>query len=484
MVERYKSLFPVSPLLVHATLVALLLFLNVAISGRGEFLMAGGALTFAGYVYLSYVESKTSRLLLTPLSFYLLWYSVDLGLAAIRAGYRLAQDGRIDFSASPVMAGDVVAGYLVFVAGSLALHCGLQLFRPRRRDSAKPPDWAGGNSQEAALVLWGGGLAYLLVKEKLTALGTLGSFFQWAAIAGLAALFLARAIPASRILIVTVVSALTAACYTSMGSKAAIMFAFLPLVWVLSIDRRLRRWLPFVAAGLASLYLFLVAPIVMQSRKLPEHLKGSTTSALINGAKFYFEGDPFSDLAEAAGENALGFLDRQFDPIAAGFLHRDIAMHGLRWGETMDYWKYAFIPRILWPDKPTITQGAGFAVYAGFVDNLQKESLSLGITATGELYWNFGLLGVIAGMLLIGSLQSGLLWRLAGTRPDRDILAMWLYVSLVLAMPDMAEAVTTIVSILAMYLLFQGLFHARRSIVGQPFRSLAAGRMTPAMVRR
>jgi hypothetical protein len=64
----------------------------------------------------------------------------------------------------------------------------------------------------------------------------------------------------------------------------------------------------------------------------------------------------------------------------------------------LDYVLYAFIPRFFWKEKPVITQGSKFAEYLG------TQKVSIGMGAIGELYWNFGVVGILAGMALIGML--------------------------------------------------------------------------------
>jgi hypothetical protein len=65
----------------------------------------------------------------------------------------------------------------------------------------------------------------------------------------------------------------------------------------------------------------------------------------------------------------------------------------------------AFIPRLLWPDKPSIQTGQimnkKFHVTEGDLTYISPSHL-------GELYWNFGWPGVIVGMSLVGLLFGAL----------------------------------------------------------------------------
>jgi hypothetical protein len=72
-----------------------------------------------------------------------------------------------------------------------------------------------------------------------------------------------------------------------------------------------------------------------------------------------------------------------------------------RHGDTLVGLLVAFIPRLIWPDKPDVAVGQLF----------NKEFFHTGDAETyispshfGELYWNFGWTGALTGMVLIGAL--------------------------------------------------------------------------------
>jgi hypothetical protein len=63
-----------------------------------------------------------------------------------------------------------------------------------------------------------------------------------------------------------------------------------------------------------------------------------------------------------------------------------------------------FIPRVIWPDKPIQAGGREFAVKFR-ITNDQDRSTFIACTVPGEMYWNFGLAGVLLGMMLFGVLM-------------------------------------------------------------------------------
>ena len=84
-------------------------------------------------------------------------------------------------------------------------------------------------------------------------------------------------------------------------------------------------------------------------------------------------------------------------------------------GSTMAYLSYAFIPRFIWKDKPLIRQGVWFAVRIGkaYIHEGGVANNSINMTSAGELYLNFGLIGVVVGMFFIGGLCA-YMWQISG----------------------------------------------------------------------
>jgi len=84
---------------------------------------------------------------------------------------------------------------------------------------------------------------------------------------------------------------------------------------------------------------------------------------------------------------------------------------GYYYGTTLEYLSYAFIPRLIWPEKPLITPGQWFAEKIGHGSRLSDTSFSnsINMSVAGEFYLNFGWLGAIGGLLLLSLLYS-LIW--------------------------------------------------------------------------
>lgn len=85
-----------------------------------------------------------------------------------------------------------------------------------------------------------------------------------------------------------------------------------------------------------------------------------------------------------------------------------------QYGKTYSYLLIAFVPRVLWPDKPQA--GAANKYYAVTYDITTEEGAeksSFGMSFLGESYINFGVFGII-GIMLIQGVIVGLLQRVFG----------------------------------------------------------------------
>lgn len=68
----------------------------------------------------------------------------------------------------------------------------------------------------------------------------------------------------------------------------------------------------------------------------------------------------------------------------------------------------AFIPRFMWPDKPQIQLGAWFALEIGVasINELGRANNSINMTIPGQLFLDFGWIGLILGCFLFGGLLA------------------------------------------------------------------------------
>jgi hypothetical protein len=448
---------------VHALLV--LLAAIFLVSGGPSFtLYASGLLVAPTFLILAYLEARKASLRITPISSYLFWNAFGLGFSAIFMGSKVAQGEWFDFSAAQIPPDDLATGYVIYLLGSLAVHIGLNYMRPFENSKR------GGHAERSSVsfasvaAMWALGMVYLLRASWFSSLGNvvrpLGSM-------ACAALSLFVLVPRERMgiskrafgsLLFVGTAGLLFANIGS-GSKENIMLSFVPLIWMALVRRHLRRLIMPIGIALLLLYLGVVAPAVRQSRDEPVRQGETSFTHLINSFESVFSSSAsFADELELYSNQLDNFLIREFEAVSTGFIVGEVRKDGYKWGDTMSYAMYAFIPRLLWPNKPILNRGAWFTAYLGGAARAEEATTSTGISAAGELYWNFGVPGMAVGMCGIGLLY-GLLWRMAGANP-REPLHMLLYVIVtVFGMLDMPEAVTVYGGILSQLLIFSAIFY-------------------------
>jgi hypothetical protein len=100
----------------------------------------------------------------------------------------------------------------------------------------------------------------------------------------------------------------------------------------------------------------------------------------------------------------------------ADFIHQVAHIYSMtpsvvpyQWGRTYSFFLVSFIPRILWPDKPTAGSANGFyAVTYGVQTEESAKTTTFGVSILGEAFMNFGWAGVVFVMLLQGILIGAL----------------------------------------------------------------------------
>jgi hypothetical protein len=431
-------------------------------------LLLGGLLVAPTFIALGILDARRTALRINPLSFLFFWNAINLGIAAVYIGWRINSGEWLDFSVALISPADLAKGYVIYLLGILSLHVGMHCMRPMQQSPAAK--WSASFKPLPFIwlvAIWGFGLVYQLKWVWFSFLGNLVQPLHWAALAAVTifALIPRRNFGISKAMFgplfaVGILGLLVANLAT--GSKAYVMFSFLPLVWMVVVRRDLRRWVAIIGFGLVAIYFGAIAPTLQNARQqLPREGEGPLAH-IANSFRIFGWSDSNTQRQNSLTDQTEGFLVREFDPTATGFLVGEVRKDGFQWGQTMQYADYAFVPRFFWPEKPNVSRGAWFTMYLGASNRESESSSSTGITAVGELYWNFGLPGVVIGMLGIG-FGYGLLWRMAGENPVYEPLHMILYVSVAIGgMMDMPEAVTVYAGILSRMILFGALFHVLR----------------------
>jgi hypothetical protein len=123
----------------------------------------------------------------------------------------------------------------------------------------------------------------------------------------------------------------------------------------------------------------------------------------------------------------------------ADFIHQVAHIYSMtptvvpyQYGKTYSFFAVAFIPRIVWPDKPTAGSANEFyAVTYGVTSEEGAKTTTFGVSILGEAFMNFGWAGVILVMLLqgilIGALQHAFGGQVSGPGGQAVFLAFFVY---------------------------------------------------------
>lgn len=449
-------------LVYHAALVLVVVGLYFMLD-PSPLLITAGALVGPYFFLMVYVESKKAPLKISPISVYFFWQSFALGVAAIYAGFQISDGSSLTLSGHMLNPGVVATGYLIGVIGTLFLHAGMQVTRPKPQAVLTPL-----NSREVLSLmtrfglLYGMGLCILFLASKLRFMGTLTSSFEFAAHAALVGFVLIpkdklKLPESSRLGVVLLGTLFLLLASTSAGAKLYFMMALVGLLVYVLQNRNFKRHLPLAGVVILLFYLSVVAPTVTKSRELRARYQVGLVASQIEGFK---EASPlYTGVVdkEFYAEQMETLLRRQFEATSIAFIVREVQVRGFLYGENFYQVRYALIPRIFWSEKPWVIRGGWFTSYIGSSPREQDSTYSVGMEAAGELYWNFGILGVTLGMFVIGSMIGGL-WRMAGYDPRMEPLRLSLYIYISLGMMNLPEAASRMVSCISLFLIYGTIF--------------------------
>ncbi len=123
----------------------------------------------------------------------------------------------------------------------------------------------------------------------------------------------------------------------------------------------------------------------------------------------------------------------------ADFIHQVAYIYSMtpsvipyQYGKTYSFFLVSFIPRIIWPDKPTAGSANGYyAVTYGVTSEEGAKTTTFGVSILGEAFMNFGWAGVILIMLVqgifIGAMQHSFGGKISGPGGQAVFLCFFVY---------------------------------------------------------
>lgn len=198
--------------------------------------------------------------------------------------------------------------------------------------------------------------------------------------------------------------------------------ALLPLVLVALVYWHVRRRLPWHWLIIGALLYLVLNPVKFAYRQAVWYGASQTTAT-----------ERVSLWSDLAAESATSLLNRSNTSQSEAILYSSLArfdlVHKFAYvhhltpeyisfynGQTYAYFAYAWIPRLLWPDKPAV--GANEQIDVDYMLKQSDSGTTIGIGQLPEAYINFGLIGIVMVMAIQGFIFALLDSSLNGSRSD------------------------------------------------------------------
>jgi hypothetical protein len=215
----------------------------------------------------------------------------------------------------------------------------------------------------------------------------------WVCFAGVWLLFFARKIRTPfRMAFFLMVNIIELSYQAIQGSKT---FILLPVLMVIMIYYYEKRRIPLLGIMMATVFAMLIVfPFVSAYREyfysnyrgIPSVSEFSAFETISETFKELKEGD--ENLVEK-GLLALGRFGGADELYSIKHLVPSLLPY--KYGKDMLAFIYSFIPRAIWPGKPIISPAAKYGMILDTITSVTPFPL-------GDMYWNFGIIGIILGM--------------------------------------------------------------------------------------
>jgi hypothetical protein len=176
-----------------------------------------------------------------------------------------------------------------------------------------------------------------------------------------------------------------------------------PLLFILLAYIATRRRVPWAAIGaVGALTLVVLLPVNLLYRDAVS-FQAERPAAGLRQALSAVVGSDESRLANGNTVNVSSYISERFrevDSIALIMLYTPSSYPYQGGARYLQVPALITVPRLLWPEKPVLTEGRDFAQMYWQVGAWTQTSI--GVTQIGDLYRNFRIWGVMAGMLIWG----------------------------------------------------------------------------------
>lgn len=187
----------------------------------------------------------------------------------------------------------------------------------------------------------------------------------------------------------------------SSGMKGVVMLVLLPVL--LPLMRRLTMRRLGVVAVMLLFVLLVVFPFaqVWRQANWNPRIAPSQKIGVVKAADRVIDGWSQNGVIETSATSAAQWLHRGSSAQTGGLVMQIAAHDGYVGPVLIQGLATIWIPRFLWPDKPSYAPGAWFTWYLGFADSPESATTSTAMRLPTELYWSFGPFGVLIGMVVV-----------------------------------------------------------------------------------
>jgi O-antigen polysaccharide polymerase Wzy len=362
------------------------------------------------------IEAKTvngpySLLVLWSFDYFLMYGALDLrNLLFGVEGIPIGADGMLSEAELVILLGGVLVQIAYRVACSRA---------SKSRPTAPPKNWSEPVLVVVGILMWiiSSRLAWVFSVDTFTANTTAAVAAGFASLGGVKTgmFMIARMAQPLSILILAYAQCRYKRAYMT---PIVLVVVFYQLVFGFIIDTKsegligavlviltnflVNGRIPKVWLAVTLVVIVVGFPILQANREIRDERNINPMKAAANLALLFQKAIEATGRTNKGGERAQTALERA---TTKGSVETIVKGTGtvtpFEYGYTLTPMFEAFIPRLLWADKPSIPTGQimnkKFHVTEGDLTYISPSHL-------GELYWNFGWLGVIVGMSLIGFL--------------------------------------------------------------------------------
>lgn len=265
---------------------------------------------------------------------------------------------------------------------------------------------------------------YVLISWSGIAVGMLATLLRLFSLGALAVLFAGNSrFALGRDQSWLTLAALAPFLFLALQSGVKGEFALVALPILLPILRRMTALRLLAVASFIAIVVLIVFPISEEARLANWASYGGNenagTAELLSRVKRKWDQE---GIITTAVDGAFSWLARGSTADIGGLVMQIADRDGHLGPELIKGLLYIFVPRVLWPEKPSFTPGAWFTWYLGHAPSPEAATSATATMLPTEIFWMFGWLGVLIGMILLGGLYA-LIWKALNGMSMRSLIA-------------------------------------------------------------